>query len=301
MKKDNIFFGEEGLTSTSANHIANMAKEMYEGLEESLANTRLYNEWVTIVGSDKKTPVAIGMDYEGLATIPDKIATISKLKSLISWLREAIKARKHMVDEVRNMTKDKYCELMNIELPKEPGQNHLLTEDEYWASLSVKERNRYYTLETECANLGKYIHKNGHLSKARDKYYNVLNNPTEITGTGRDTIIISYECSVSKDNLENMFFKLQARHRELQAELNAMKHKCDIAIEQSANEAISKYTADYEKYKEVLDDIIIKMIDYKNTECTRIQKLKIIIPNDLKDIYNVVNNVGKDKTNISEA
>lgn len=28
MKSDNIYFGAEGITSTSANHVANMAKEM---------------------------------------------------------------------------------------------------------------------------------------------------------------------------------------------------------------------------------------------------------------------------------
>ena len=32
MEKDLVFFGEQGLTSTSANHIANLAKERGEGL-----------------------------------------------------------------------------------------------------------------------------------------------------------------------------------------------------------------------------------------------------------------------------
>ena len=32
MQKDKIYFGENGLTSTSANHIANLAKEYYQTL-----------------------------------------------------------------------------------------------------------------------------------------------------------------------------------------------------------------------------------------------------------------------------
>ena len=33
------FFGEQGLTMTSANHVANLAKEFYEGLEAKLNAT----------------------------------------------------------------------------------------------------------------------------------------------------------------------------------------------------------------------------------------------------------------------
>lgn len=45
MKKDMIFFSTEGkgLTSTSANHIANLAKEMVREIETSLAGLTLYS------------------------------------------------------------------------------------------------------------------------------------------------------------------------------------------------------------------------------------------------------------------
>ena len=42
MEKDLVFFGEQGLTSTSANHIANLAKEYVAGLEESI-DGKYYN------------------------------------------------------------------------------------------------------------------------------------------------------------------------------------------------------------------------------------------------------------------
>ena len=38
MQKDKIYFGENGLTSTSANHIANLAKEYYQTLRNFLTN-----------------------------------------------------------------------------------------------------------------------------------------------------------------------------------------------------------------------------------------------------------------------
>ena len=37
------FFGTNGITATSANHIANMAKEYYENLETKLQSLCFYN------------------------------------------------------------------------------------------------------------------------------------------------------------------------------------------------------------------------------------------------------------------
>lgn len=53
MEKDLIFFkkeGEEGvaLTSTSANHIANLAKEYIQGVEMQLNNISFYNTEIAL-------------------------------------------------------------------------------------------------------------------------------------------------------------------------------------------------------------------------------------------------------------
>lgn len=53
MDKDLIFFsaGGRGLTSTSANHVANMAKEMIRILEARLAAMVFYSTEVSLIGS----------------------------------------------------------------------------------------------------------------------------------------------------------------------------------------------------------------------------------------------------------
>lgn len=53
MKKDMIFFSKEGkgLTSTSANHIANLAKEMVREIESSLSSLTLYSTSVALIGT----------------------------------------------------------------------------------------------------------------------------------------------------------------------------------------------------------------------------------------------------------
>ena len=56
MQKDLVFFkkeGEEGvaLTSTSANHIANLAKEYIQGVETQLNNICFFDVRVALVGT----------------------------------------------------------------------------------------------------------------------------------------------------------------------------------------------------------------------------------------------------------
>ena len=40
---NNVFFGQDGLTSTSANYYANIAKELQEAAAERLNNLRFFN------------------------------------------------------------------------------------------------------------------------------------------------------------------------------------------------------------------------------------------------------------------
>ena len=53
MEKVVKFLGAEGLTQTSANHIANIAKEMYEALETKMESIRLFNRDYTLAINGK--------------------------------------------------------------------------------------------------------------------------------------------------------------------------------------------------------------------------------------------------------
>ena len=94
MKKDMIFFSKEGngLTSTSANHIANLAKEMVREIETTLANLTLYSTSVALIGSDSVNILSEGDNADALRDVRSDLHTIAKANSLIAWLREAIKA-----------------------------------------------------------------------------------------------------------------------------------------------------------------------------------------------------------------
>ena len=228
MKKDYIFFEKYGdnptLTSTSANHIANMAKEYILNLESEIDNIKFYTTKITIIGTDKENILSKGLT--DISFIPKYLKEIAKAKSLIAWIREGIKAKENLLREIEMFTSEDYAEKFNIPIPQFPKKKSVLTEDEYYSQLSLKERNEYYSLETEAAVIGKVIHNRGSIAKERSKYLLILQNPNNIEGTGRDTIIKSYEPTISQTQIEKVFFELQKRHREVQARLNAIKNKC---------------------------------------------------------------------------
>lgn len=69
MQKDLVFFkkeGEEGvaLTSTSANHIANMAKEYIQGMETQLNNVSFLNVEVGLISANAHNVIQEGTSSE---------------------------------------------------------------------------------------------------------------------------------------------------------------------------------------------------------------------------------------------
>ena len=66
-------------------------------------------------------------------------------------------------------------------------------------------------------------------------------NPTKVEGSGTDTIVYSYDPSVSSDKVENTFFALQQKHRDISARLNKIKFKIDKMVKDSEYEVNQAY------------------------------------------------------------
>ena len=171
-----------------------------------------------------------------------------------------------------------WCEENGITRPESPTYGHVLTEVEYYASLPIKERNRYYQLETEAAVIGKYIHPDGHLSEARKELKDKIYHPHRVDGKGRDALIYTYTPTTS---------------REIQAQLNAMKYSCEQAINESTNKVNTEFMAASQKYQAELKDVIGAFKTWKNEKSQEYSKLKIVVPNSLLGIYNTINSLGK--------
>ena len=299
MQKDLVFFkkeGEEGvaLTSTSANHIANLAKEYIQGVETQLNNICFFNVEVALIGSTGgASTIQTGESLEVLNNLQSLLEGVAQAKSLIAWLREGIKAKENLMKDLQTISLEDWCKENGVAKPEAPNYGHVLTEIEYYASLPIKERNRYYQLETEAAVLGKYIHPDGHLSDARKELKDKLQHPHKVDGKGRDALIYTYTPTVLVTEVDNVFFELQKKHREIQAQLNAIKYSCKQAINESTNKVNTEYMAASQKFQAELKDVLGAFKTWKDEKSQEYSKLKIVIPHSLMGIYNTINSLGK--------
>lgn len=281
------FFGKNGLTSTSANHIANIAKEFYNKLETEVNNISAFTVTAKVIGSEDTLVTHIGTTNEEFSEVDVKLRKIAECKGLIAYLREAIKERERLFDSICTYTD----EAARDKLVK-PRLEREITADVVKSSWPISELIRYYRLEAKCAVLGKYIHEEGVLNKLRKNFYKTLQNPINVVGSGRDTIAETLTPTIFQEELENKFFALQEEYRNTQAELNGMKHSIDEAIEKDKIEKENKYSKEYDAYAVELEKISNAEVEKRNVALAELQKLKIVIPTRFKSIYDEIAKLG---------
>jgi hypothetical protein len=274
------FFGDRGCTATSANHIANLAKEAYERLEAKLNTTSFIRETITVIGSTAETNVKLSQ--AGLITLaPNILKEICEYKSLIAWLREAIKEKENLFKANKLWVSDEYTEHMK----NRPQCEDYLTEQDVIESWTIAEQEDYLSLETICAVIGKYIHPNGPLSKAKTELSNRINKPVTTECSGRDTIIRRYYPECTEEEVNNLFFSLQKNHREYQARLNGIKHKIDMTIREDIQKKDEAYKKALQEFNNKAEELLVADKLTREEKHKEIEALKIVIPNDLKSVY----------------
>jgi hypothetical protein len=286
MKKDEIFFGDNGLTSTSANFVANLAKEMYTGIETELNHLHFYSTTVGLISGGQDRIIRNGVT--SLDDIEQKLKDIAQLKSLIAWLREAITAKDTLIKETRLYE-------FGIEAIPVPEEETPLTVNDVIGEMSIKERNRYFQLETFCSTIGKFIHQDGVFNKERNKLHDIAVAPYSTSGEGANMVIYAYTPTISPEAVDNKFAYLQQLYRENQAQLNSIKHQIETAILKDSAEKNERYKVAYDEYhrKELARSLEIQ--NKRTAEIQRISNLKIIIPDSLKSIFEKVQSYGKSK------
>lgn len=297
MKKDTVFFTADGkgLTSTSANHIANLAKEMIRNILTSLDEMTFYSTNVSLISGEKPHTLNQGVTDTDVMAVIDKLREVSAAKSLIAWLREAIKAKERLLNETRDISLERFAEIEGIKLNEQPRQNEIMTEDEYFASRPLDERCRYYELETLASTLGKAIHPGGSFAEARTDLQTKGTKPHSVEGNGRDTLIYTYTPTVDESVVEDVYFTIQKQYRDAQSRLNAMKHECLKAIEESTVAAMSKYNKDLAQWTNERTLLEARRMEYIERRAKELNALRIIIPPSLTDIYKKVSDLQKNK------
>ncbi len=276
------FFGPEGLTSTSANHIANVAKEHYESLEAELAAINFVEESISVVGTVDKTVSVLGTP-DILEKVDSYLNEISELKAFIAWLREAIKKKDSLSKELSYYKSEEYN---NLQMPERPN---VRTQDEILSSWDIKDRERYLSLEAECAVIGKFIHPKGSYSKAKERLFKKIVKPIETNENGRDTIITYYTPIVTKKEVEDKFFELQKRHRAAQAELNSLKSRLEKEETAEKDKISREYMAALDEYNTQKQKLSELDRLYVEEERKKIESLKIVIPPHHRALYEKIN------------
>jgi len=293
---NDIYFGEEGMTSTSANHVSAMANVMVQDIKNRLMGLRLYDKSIRVIGDAEVTVETVN---NTLPDIAEGVKQICKANALIAWLREAVKERENAQTYIQNMTLDDWMKKQGIEKPTSPVpptmprinfQDYATILD---TGLTVKEYNRFVELNSALAVYGEMIHEKGLLTRQKSELQRIRQNPTEVKESGRDTIITQYRVDVNIDTyLNKLYTQLQSEYRQLQAEKNGIEAKfSNLAMDYQTRKmdewkaAKAQFDRDLLKVNSELVGIQTQMQEWKKQRLEELAALKIIIPDALKPLY----------------
>lgn len=281
------FFSNTGITATSANHLANLAKELYEHLTTELDNLRFYSTEIEVLSVERKVKTQIGLSESDFAKIQDNLSKISECKAFIAYLREAIKAKENLAYKTQEALPE---DCTGPLAPKRPTR---LTSNDVLNTWPLDKVSRYYRLQAFAATFGESIHVNGSLSSARKDFSKKLCNSTSVELDGANTLITSYTPTVSQEKVDELFFNIQKEFRAYQAELNGLNAEIDKTINDDYSDAMQKYNFEFAQYKIDERQFQDKIAEFRRQEKLKVEKLKITIPDNLKNIYNTITNLSK--------
>ena len=252
-------------------------------LQDSLNTVQFYNTTITsIVSSDNA-----GKGTTDTSWIQDAIIKIGQYNSLIAWLKEAIKNKEEALGELSSTCIQDWSEYKDYPTPKSPSKKATVTKDDVIKNLDAIKLNKYFTLQSRAAAIGKFIHETGSVSRAKVMLNKVIAEPNKISGAGRDTVVYTPSVEVN-----GMFLSLMSEHRNLNAQLNNIKadaieeaNKQNIANEQEYQKARTAYSKEYNDWLDKIEDLQSRFNQYIITEKEKISKLKINVPDSLMETY----------------
>ena len=300
------FFGESGVTSTSANYLSNIAKEIINTY--TVLKDLSFESKHTKALSDPGAGYAVqtGISQEDFNKLEEILLWKSKLSALISWFREAIKARERQLNVIEETTFDDWMEMMDITLevgdsPIKPESDNWTTEGYIQEFFNVKEMNEYFFLSNICAHLGKFIHPNGVYASAKAAIEK-SNNKCTLRETNSENLLTTVTTSIPVEEINKKFFELQDKQRSYQKRLNEILFNVEKEVTRHNDEQRAKmdvFYAQYQKwnaeYEAKKSELVEQFGAWKVKELNSLRSKKIIIPNELEDVYKFVQEYGKTK------
>ena len=294
-EKNKIFFGTKGITSTSANHIANIAKEVMEESRALLENITFVNCNVGLISSDVSRLTEKGYDTDELGNIVLSINKVAECNALIAYLREAIKAKEEELAYIEGISTSKFLKIKGIEIvdPRSSHSLDFMTEDDAIALLSQQERIRYLILEATAAAIGNRIHPGKSFAEARRKLELKRKEPIKLVGSGSDALVYTYSPSADVDEVNETFMQLQSAHRTANKQLNSLKFKVKQIMDDHNLKAKREYAAQSEEYDRIIATYAKQAESFIEEQKKELLELKIVIPSDFQKLFDELNSLIK--------
>ena len=282
MKEINrVFFGEKGITSTSANHLANLAKECMESNRRALEGVGFITCTVRLLNGGEAAILTEGRNEQYLSSVPELLKEIAEMNTFCAWMREAIKAKDEELSLIDNANLCDYFE----DLPETPERGIMWNEKDAIATFSIAERMEYYSLEAEAATLGKFIHPDKPFSVARTDMMKRMVQPNKLVGEGVNAMMYHFVPSISSDLVEDYYMQLQQKHRNVEGALNKYKYRIKKLVEEHNLELERKYRDACEVYNMTMQTKGTEFRAWQIEERSKIAALKIVIPEALTKTY----------------
>lgn len=297
IKNENkVFFGESGITSTSATYLCNIARELLKDIESSLNSISFITEEVTLFGSENKIRTKEGYNLSELSDLDSKLTKAAQLKAFIAWMSEGIKAKDVESERLKEYTLSDFTK----DFPEyivQRSENSTLDINYGLGKLNISERVKYLFSEALTSSIGKYIHNNGALRKAYSELLNIAHNKVNITTEAKDSIVVVTNKipSVDTKEVEKIMLKYQDLRRENEKVLNSLKSKVKDYDHEYQMYLNLEQKVDVESYKEDMEIVRSKYNEYVLNKRSEIENFKIIIPDELRDIYNTLHTLSKGK------
>lgn len=294
--ENKVFFGESGITSTSATYLCNIARELLKDIESSLNNISFITEEVTLFGSENKIRTKEGYNLSELSNLDSKLTKAAQLKAFIAWMSEGIKAKDVESEKLREYTLSDFIKDFP-EYVVQRSKDSTLDPNYGLGKLDVSERVKYLFSEALTSSIGKYIHNNGALRKAYSELLNIAHNKVNITTEAKDSIVVVTNKipSVDTKEVEKIMLKYQDLRRENEKVLNSLKSKIKSYDHEYQMYLTLEDKAASESYNEKMEVVRSKYNEYVLNKRSEIEKLKIIIPDGLRSIYNDLHTISKEK------
>ena len=286
---NSVFLTEgQGLTMTSANHLANLAKEIILECEEKLKQISFLDSTIELINGAEAKVLSRGVTT--VDDIPELLDKIGKMNAFQAWVREAIKEKERVMLALASLSFDNYLKLKELTLPTVTPLK-VWKEEDIVEEMDIKERNNYISLNVKAAAIGNYIHPGNPISRARNTLITRINVPSVVDGEGRDLTITTYSPSVPLEIVEKMFIGLQGVHRELEKKLNSIKFKIKEEVNKRNLAEQAKFKEESQEYQKVKSQYTQEMNSYITEKSNEISKMKIVIPDNLKETFEYLNSL----------